>query len=275
MCLVSGCPVNTARRFSEIPSRKLKSPPFIRWCKFPWAPTRLAILKFATAKLKMKTLTAGVPMALCSTAIQFSDRHSNRSFFLLRIADLVVDVADVLDVSVSQNVAFPSKWASCIFMHCFNATANYGRCRRSFWGPSAFKRRIQCMAFCNRSARRSCLVVSLKSDTIERYDFLFANIVRPPTNLGIFLDHTILRESSDGSHVFLLSCFLKHLLRLEKHYLSFRCTMLWSSTGILLSDKVRDRSKVVISLLDCCMTFRLYFKISPATAINDPVFFFF
>ena len=46
-------------------------------------------------------------MALCSTAIQFSDRHSNRSFLLLRIADLVVDVVDVLDVSVSEIVAFP------------------------------------------------------------------------------------------------------------------------------------------------------------------------
>ena len=63
------------------------------------------IVKFATAKLKMKTLPAGFPAALCSTAIQFSDRHSNQSF-LLQIADLVVDVADVLDVSVSEIVAF-------------------------------------------------------------------------------------------------------------------------------------------------------------------------
>ena len=47
-------------------------------------------------------------MALCGTAIQFSDGHSNRSFLLLRIADLVVDVVDVLDVPVSENVALPS-----------------------------------------------------------------------------------------------------------------------------------------------------------------------
>ena len=65
-----------------------------------------AIVKFATAKLKMKTLSAGFPVALHSTASQFFDRHSNRSFFLLRIADLVVDV-DVLDVSVSEIVEFP------------------------------------------------------------------------------------------------------------------------------------------------------------------------
>ena len=67
-----------------------------------------AIVKFATAKLTMKTLPAGSPVALCSTAIQFFRRHSNRSCLLLRIADLVVDVADVLDVPVSETVAFPS-----------------------------------------------------------------------------------------------------------------------------------------------------------------------
>ena len=56
--------------------------------------------------LKMKTLP-GFDVALCSTAIQFSDRHSNRSCLLLRIVDVVVDVVDVLDVSVSEIVAFP------------------------------------------------------------------------------------------------------------------------------------------------------------------------
>ena len=65
------------------------------------------IVKLATAKLKMKTLPAGFLVALCSTAIQFSDRHSNRSFLVLRTADLVVDVADVLDVSVSEIVRSP------------------------------------------------------------------------------------------------------------------------------------------------------------------------
>ena len=58
-------------------------------------------------KLKMKTLPTGVPVALCRTAIQFSDSHGNRSFLLVRIADLVVDAVDVLDVSVSEIAAFP------------------------------------------------------------------------------------------------------------------------------------------------------------------------
>ena len=68
-----------------------------------------AIAKSATAELKMKmeTLPAGFPVALCGTAIQSCDRHSKRSFLLLRIPDIVVDVVDVLDVSVPEIVAFP------------------------------------------------------------------------------------------------------------------------------------------------------------------------
>ena len=66
-----------------------------------------AIVSFSTAMLKMKTLPTGFSVALCDTAIQFSDRHSNRSFLLLRIVDLLVDVVDVLDVSVSEIAAFP------------------------------------------------------------------------------------------------------------------------------------------------------------------------
>ena len=68
-----------------------------------------AIAKSATAmlKMKMKTLPTGFPVALCKTAIKSCDRHSNRSFLLLRIADFVVDAVDVVDVSVSEFVLFP------------------------------------------------------------------------------------------------------------------------------------------------------------------------
>ena len=66
-----------------------------------------AIAKSAAAKLEMKMLPVGFPVALCNTAIQFCDRHSNRSFLLLRIDDFVVDAVDVVDVSVSEIVAFP------------------------------------------------------------------------------------------------------------------------------------------------------------------------
>ena len=61
--------------------------------------TSFAIVKFVTT-MKVKTLPTVFSVALCSTAIQFSDRHSDRSFLLLRIVDLLVVVVDVLDVSV-------------------------------------------------------------------------------------------------------------------------------------------------------------------------------
>ena len=40
--------------------------------------------------------------------------------------------------------------------------------------------------------------------------------------------------------MFPLSCFLKHLLRLEEHDLSFRLAVFVSSSGLLLNDKARD-----------------------------------
>ena len=55
----------------------------------------------------MKMLPAGFSVALCSTAIQSCDRHRNRSFLLLRIADFVVDAVDFVDTSVSEIAAFP------------------------------------------------------------------------------------------------------------------------------------------------------------------------
>ena len=75
----------------------------------------------------------------------------------------------------------------------------------------------------------------------------------------------ILRLNADGlqkppcenrwmAAVLWLSRFLKDLLRLEEHDLSFRCAVLWSSTGVLLDDKARDWSKVAIIFLGCCRT---------------------
>ena len=49
-----------------------------------------AIVSVATARLKMKTLPTGFPITLRCAAIQFSDRHSKRSFLLLRIVHLLV-----------------------------------------------------------------------------------------------------------------------------------------------------------------------------------------
>ena len=84
-------------------------------------------------KMKMKMPPAGFTVALCDTAIQSCDRHSNRSFLLIRIADFVVDAVDVVDVSVSEFVLFPPAehlaFSGIVLMH-----RNSGRCRRGFWG---------------------------------------------------------------------------------------------------------------------------------------------
>ena len=93
-----------------------------------------ASVSFATAMLKMKTLPTGFPVALCSTAIQFSDRHSNRNFLLLRIVDLLVDVCCSGRIGL-RDCRVSAKRASCSLRHCFNATANSGRCRRGFLRP--------------------------------------------------------------------------------------------------------------------------------------------
>ena len=128
-----------------------------------------AIVRFATAKLKMKTLPAGFPVDLCSTAIKFSDRHSNRSFFLRRIVDPVVDVSEIVAFPPSERLAFQG----IVLMQRQMLVA----VEEAFCGPSAFKRRIQCLAFLQPLSPRSCKVVSFWSDAIEKHDFLFANIV--------------------------------------------------------------------------------------------------
>ena len=69
----------------------------------------------------MKMLPAGFSVALSNTAIQSCDRHSNRSFLLLRIVDFVVDAVDVVDVSVSEFVLSPPRehlaCSGIVFMH--------------------------------------------------------------------------------------------------------------------------------------------------------------
>ena len=107
MCIVSGCSIHTPSIFwNSFQETEITTISQMMWTAM--SSTSFAIVKLATAKLKMKMLPAGFPVALSDTAIQFSDRHSNRSFLLLRIVDILVHVVDVLDVSVLKIAAFPS-----------------------------------------------------------------------------------------------------------------------------------------------------------------------
>ena len=105
MCSVCGCPVYSIfwNSFKETEITTIFQ---MMWNTM--SSNSFAIVKFVVENLKMMTLPAGFPVALCNTAIQFSDRHSNRSFLLLRIVHLVVDAVDVVDVSVPEIVWFPS-----------------------------------------------------------------------------------------------------------------------------------------------------------------------
>ena len=211
-----------------------------------------AIMKLSTAKLKMKMLPAGFPVALWGTTIQFSDRHSNRSFLLLRIVDLVDDCwcsgcTGLRDCCVSD------KWAPCILRHCFNSAANSGSPLRRLLRPISIQTKNPTFGVLQPLCSRSCIVVSFKSDAIEKHDFLLTNIVLRQW-LSVFFFVIQPWKYRWTAAMFALSCFLEHLLRLEEHHLSFRCAMLWSLPGILLNDKARDWSRIAIGLQGCCRT---------------------
>ena len=99
---------------------------------------------------------------------------------------------------------------------------------------------------------RSCIVVTFKSDAIEKHAFFFANIVH-----------------RQWFSIFSWSCHLKSIVGWLPCLL--RSTQFWSSIGILLNAKARDWSKIAIGLLECCRTPRVL-QFSPAIAINDPDF---
>ena len=146
MCVVSGCPVYTTRRFSGIPSRKPKSTPFLRLCT-PSVPTRLPLWSWPLPSWRWRRCRRASPVAL--------DRHRNRSFLLFRIVvDLLVAVVDVLDVSVSEMVAFPTSGRFAFYVIVF------------------MQRQILVAVFgvLQPLSSRGCPVVSFKSDAIEKHD---------------------------------------------------------------------------------------------------------
>ena len=259
-CLVSGCPVYTPRRFSGIPSRKPKSPPFIRWCRLPWAPTRLPLWVLPLRCWRWRRCRRVCPW-----------------ISVVPPSSLAIDI--VIEVSSSFELLILSLTSQRLLRFRQVSVLHFKAlfwCNGKFWSLSKrllrpiLKRRIQCLAFLQPFGSRSCIVVSFKSDAIEKQDFLFANIV-----LRQWLSVSFLFVPPWKYHrmaaMFALSCFLKHLFRLVEHHLSFRDTMFWSSTGICRYDKARDWSKIAIGLLECCRTPRVL-QISPTIAIHDPDF---
>ena len=154
VCVVSGCPVYNPRRFSGIVSRKPKSPPFLR-CRLPRAPTRLPLRSrpLRSWRWRWRCCRPVFFVGLRSYRHPSFDRHSNRSFLFVRIADFVVDAVDVVDVSVSEFVpSAPGEHLAFSGIVLMYRQIRVARSKRSL-GPSPFKRRTQCLAFCIRSAR--------------------------------------------------------------------------------------------------------------------------
>ena len=81
-------------------------------------------------------------------------RQRNRSFLLFRIVYLLVDVADVLDVSVSEIVTFPTSGRFAFQVNVF------------------MQRQILVAVFgvLQPLSSRGCLVVSFDSDATKKHD---------------------------------------------------------------------------------------------------------
>ena len=114
------------------------------------------------------------------------------------------------------------------------------------WSPSAFKRRTQCLAFCNRSDRVA--VQSCRSRAMRSYSMISFS--------PMMCSATALRYSSCLDFLGISFAFNMILL--------FRLAVLWSSSGILLN-------VIALGFLFCCRTPRVL-QISPKTATNDPDF---
>ena len=110
-------------------SKKPKSPPFLRWCRLPLAPTRLPLRSRPLWSWRWRSLLAGFPVALCSTAIQFEidiviEFSPPSNCWFCRWRCWCCGRFGLKDCRVS------AKWASCIFRHHCNASTSSGRCRR-------------------------------------------------------------------------------------------------------------------------------------------------
>ena len=165
--------------------RETKKTPFSQMMYAAMSSHSLAIVKLATAKLKMKTMQAGLLTRLCSTAIQSCDRQSNRSLLLLRNADLVVGAVDVVDASIPEIVAVPT---------CEHLAFQESK---RFWGPSCTQTKNPSLAFCNRSQNEN-LYSHVFQGRFDRIIWLPSRqYCAYPMTFGNLLVQTKLRESLD------------------------------------------------------------------------------
>ena len=127
MCSVDGCPVYT---HPSIFWNSFQETEITTISQMMWTAMRsnsFAIVSFGHCEVEDEDAVVRLSPWLCKTAIQFSDRHCDRSFLLLRIADFVVDAVDAVDVSVQEIVRFPPSehlaFSGIVLMHLQNLVA--------------------------------------------------------------------------------------------------------------------------------------------------------
>ena len=216
--------LSTHRRFSGILSRKPTSPPFLRWCRLPRTPTRLPLRSQPLWSWKWR-------WRCCRRVFAWLSVVPPSSFPIDTIIEVFSSVVDVLDVSVSEVVAFPPGEHLA-----FQGIVSMQR-QMLVVVEEAFEAH-QMFDVLHPLSSRSCTVVSFKSDAFEKQSFLFANIVLC-RRIKVSFFYIPSCENRWMVPVFWLCCFLKHLLYLDERDVSLRFAVLWSSSRILLDDKAR------------------------------------
>ena len=212
-----------------------------------------AIAKSATVKLKMKMLLAGFFVTLCSTAIQFCDRQSNRSFLFLQKCWFCRRSCGCCGRIGLKDCRVSAKRASCVFRHYFIASTNSGCCRRGMhrndteihWRSTILAKKKSCFATASL----------LKDTTFQPQE---QNVYRTP-NIGFFvwmlmsLRHLLARivgwpPCFDCLAFSSISFALKNMICLSD------APCFGSRLEFFLMTKPGIEAKVAISFLGCCRT---------------------
>ena len=178
------------------------------------------------------------------------------------LSTLLVDFLELLQgnqnhhpfIRWSEIVEFPPNERPCSLRHCFNGTANSGRCWRGFFEAHQHSNEEPMFGVLQPFSFRNCIVM---------HDFLFAKIVlRQWLTVSFFFapPWKYRRMVSVCS----LSRFLLHVLRFVEHPTPVcqRRQFFWQNQGLM-----QNRNWSVY--YKCCKT-PLVLQISPATAMNDP-----
>ena len=153
------CTVYSPRRFSGILSRKPKSPPFLRWCRLPRPPTCLPLRSRPLQNWSWR-------WRCCLRVSPWLSVVPPYSFAIDTVIEVFSSELLILSLTLlmlwtyrSQRLLRFRHVSILHFQALFECIGKFWSLLKRFLGPSVFERRIQCLAFYNRSARvaeKSC-----------------------------------------------------------------------------------------------------------------------